>query len=140
MAILVGMRPTSKWIAIVTMLGMLSGAAACGTEQAPVCSSADAVRDSVDHLRDANLSENGLTYVQSGLDQLRRDIQQFNEAARTQFAAEITAVKSAADVLSTNVTAAKASPSATTLAAVGTAITALRDSYRHLADTVASTC
>ena len=122
------------------MLGMLSGAAACGTEQSPVCASADAVKDSVDHLRDANLSENGLAYLQSGLAQLRRDIQQFHDAARTQFAAEITAVKSAADVLATNVATAKATPDATTLAAVGTAVTALRDSYRHLADTVASTC
>jgi hypothetical protein len=114
--------------------------AGCGSDQPAVCDSLDAVRASADDVRDANVSENGLSQVRAGLTALNQNLQQLGTEARTQFESEITAVRTAADQLSTSVSAAKADPTSATLDVVRDAMTSLAEAVNSLGDAMADTC
>jgi hypothetical protein len=126
---------------IAVLPATMAGGGACGTdEKPPVCDSVAAVQTSADHVRDANVSENGLTQLRTDLTQLKASLQQLYADAQAQFATETAAVKASADVLAVSLSAARAEPDASNLAAVRTAATGLQTTVRQLADTVASTC
>jgi hypothetical protein len=120
-------------------MGLLTVVVACGSE-APICDRADAVRTSMDQVRYANVSENGLTQLQADLIGLRTNLQQLYAEGQTQFANEVAAVKVSADAFAATVTAARAAPDARNLGAVATAISGLRTSVQGLTDAMASTC
>jgi hypothetical protein len=131
----------SRWIAATAMLGTLAAASACGTEDKPaVCDSVAAVQSSVDHVQDANVSENGLTQLRTDLDQLKRDLQQLTADAQAQFATQAAAVKASAQVFTGSLTTARSAPDAANLSAVRTAITGLQSSVQQLSESVKSTC
>jgi hypothetical protein len=115
-------------------------ACGCGDDPPAVCDSLDAVRASVDDLRHANISENGLSQVRSDLQRLKQDIDGLTDAGRAQFEPQISAVRAAAEQLSTSVTAASAEPTAVTLAAVGGGVTGLADAVRGLTAAMSETC
>jgi hypothetical protein len=113
----------------------------CGDSDRPaVCDNLDAVRASVDDLRHANISENGLSQVRSDLQRLRQEIDRFAEAVRAQLEPPISAVRAAAEQLSSSVTAAKADPTAGTLVAVGGHVADLGDAVRGLAAAMSEAC
>jgi len=115
--------------------------AGCADDDQPaVCDSLDAVRTSAEHVNDANVSENGLSQVRTSLDQLKLDLQQLGTDAKTQFEAQVTAAKAAADQLSASVSAAKADPTTTTLAVVRDAMTGLGTAVNNLGTAMADTC
>jgi hypothetical protein len=122
------------------LLVVLALAGCADDNQPAVCDSLDSVRNSADHVRDANVSENGLTQVRANLDQLKLDLQKLGTEAKTQFEPQVTAVKTAADQLSTSVSAAKSDPTAATLAVVSDAIDSLNSAVNNLGDAMADTC
>jgi hypothetical protein len=124
---------------IGAMVGVL-GVGGCGSDQPPVCDAADAVRTSVDHVRDTNVAENGLAQLQTNLTQLGAALDQMAADAQAQFATQREAVKSSAAQLSASVDAARADPNATTLSAVRSAASNLQLSFQQLSDAVADTC
>ena len=115
--------------------------AGCGADDKPaVCDSLDAVRASADDVRDANVSENGLSHVSSNLSQLKQNLQQLGTEARTQFEAQITAVRAAADQLTTSVSAARSDPTPATLGVVRDAMAGLGTAVGSLGDAMDDTC
>jgi chromosome segregation ATPase len=126
------------WIAITAAFALLVGG--CSTDQAPVCDSLAAVQTSVDHVGDANVSENGLTQLKTDLNQLKSELQSLRSDAQAQFSSQIEAVRTAANQLSASIAAARATPEVTTLAAVRTSMSGLQSNVRQLADAMAETC
>ncbi|MEV4641449.1 hypothetical protein AB0J80_29305 [Actinoplanes sp. NPDC049548] len=125
---------------ILVVTAALLGTGGCGSDQPPVCDSLDAVQTTMDHVRDANVSENGLTQLETGLQQLRTDLQQLAADAKAQFAPEIDMVKNAANQFRVSVDDARAAPDAKTLAAVQATRTTLRSSVQNLGDAMSGTC
>jgi len=121
------------------MLGTL-GIAGCSTNQPPVCDSLAAVQNSVEQIRNANVGENGLSQLRTDLHQLKVNLQQLYTDAKTQFGSDVEALKAAVNQFSASLATARATPDATNLAAVRTAVTTLGDSVRHLGDAMSGTC
>ena len=128
------------WIACATTVALLGAGACTEQEQPPVCQSLDAVRTTADHVRDANVSENGLTQLKTDLRELQANLQQLYADAQTEFAIEITAVRTAATNLRTSVDAARATPGAGTFAAVRTSVGGLQASLEQFRTATADTC
>jgi flagellar capping protein FliD len=133
------MRSTSKVIAGAVVFAAL-GTGACSTDQPAVCDSFEAVQNSVDHIRNTNVAENGLIQLQTDLTQLRTNLQQLVADAQAQFASEAQAVQAAATQFSSSVTTARADPNAGNLAAVRPPMNALQTSVQALGDTMKGTC
>jgi hypothetical protein len=124
-------------VALLVVLAL----AGCGSgDQPAVCDSLDAVRASADDVKDANVSENGMSQVRASLTALQQNLQQLGTEARTQFESQIAAVRAAADQLSTSVSAAKADPTTATLDVVRDAMTSLGAAVDSLGDAMADTC
>jgi len=133
------MNRISRWIVGVVLLAPL-GAGACGADEPPVCKSLAAVRNSAGQIRNANVSENGLSQLKADLTELNLALRQFGGEARTEFAAEIEAVRAATTRLSASVSTARATPDAASLAAVRPSLNALRASVQSLAAAASGTC
>jgi hypothetical protein len=133
------MRRHSTLLAVALLVVL--ALAGCGSDDQPaVCDSLDSVRASADDVMDANVSENGMSQVSAGLTALKQNLQQLGSEAKTQFESQITAVRAAADQLSTSVSAAKADPTSATLDVVRDAMTSLGDAVNSLGDAMADTC
>jgi len=126
------------WIAIAAALAVLAGG--CSTDQAPVCDSLAAVQTSIDHVRDANVSENGLSQLKTDLSQLKSELLSLRTDGQQQFPGQIEAVRAAADQLSASIATARATPDVATLASVRTSMSGLQNSVGQLADAMSGTC
>jgi hypothetical protein len=124
----------------VVGVAVVMGAAACGADQPAVCDSLDAVQITADHIRDANMSENGVTQLQTYLQQLRPELDQLYSDAQAQFATEATTVRTAVDQFAADVAAARATPNVATLSAVRTSVTGVQESMQVLRNAVSGTC
>ena len=133
------MRIKSSLLTVVAAAGVFTGAA-CSSEQPAVCDSLAAVQNTADHIRDANVSENGVTQLQAELRQLRPELQQLYSDAQAQFKTELEGVRTAANQFSASVAAARATPDAATLAAVRTSMTAVQQSLQTLGNAMSGTC
>ena len=129
----------AKWTAAAVTLALL-GAGGCGTGQPAVCDSLAAVQKSLDHVRDANVSENGVTQLRADLAELRVNLQQLYADGQAQFGAEVQAVKTAVNEFTSSLSAARATPDGKTLDAVRTARAGLQTSVQSLGKAVSGTC
>ncbi len=120
---------------------LLSG---CGTAaeaaRPPVCDSWDAVRNTVDHIRDVNVSANGLSALRPYLTQLRDELDQLYTNAKAQFGAEADALQIAVDQLGTALRVAKDNPDVPSLAAVRASVGDVRTTANTLHTAMQSTC
>jgi len=114
--------------------------AGCASDKPPVCDSLDAVRHSADQMRDANISENGLSAVSGDLSQLKADLAQFANDAKAQYQSQVDALKASVDRLQANVASAREAPTAASLGAVRTTVTDVGNAARELSAAVADTC
>ena len=119
---------------------VLLGSCAADENRPVVCDNYDAVRASADDLRNANISENGLSQVRTNLQALRSDLTDLLEEARTTYQAQVDVIQLAAQDLATAVTAARSDPGPMTLAAVGDAAAWLRETVHRLGTAMADTC
>jgi hypothetical protein len=126
-------------VAVVAALAFLGGCADDGDRPA-VCDSYDAVQASADDLRNANISENGLSQVRTDLQELRRNLEVLLDDARELYATQVDTIELAAEQLASTVTAAKADPGPMTLSAVGDAAAWLRETVHRLGTDMADTC
>jgi hypothetical protein len=129
----------STWITVAAAIGVLT-AGGCGTDQPAACAHLDAVQASLDHVRNANVSENGLSQLRTDLSQLQANLIQLRTDAQAKFPTEIDGVRGAANQLAASVATARATPDASTFAAVRTALSGVQDSVQHLADAMSGTC
>jgi hypothetical protein len=133
------MSRTSQWIAIAAIMGTV-GVAGCSTDQLPVCESLAATQKSVDQLQKANVGENGLAQIRTEMDQLKHNLDQLYAEAKAEFGAEVDALRAAVNQFSADLAAARATPDATTFAAVRAALTAVQNSAVGLRDAMSGTC
>jgi hypothetical protein len=127
-------------VAVLTVTLSAGCGSSSGTDQPAVCDSLEAVRLSVDHLQDTNVSENGLSALKSNLNTLKVDLDQLVADAKTQFGSQTDGVRSALQQLEASVEAARSDPSVTTFADVRTALTGVGDATRSLGETMSETC
>jgi len=92
-----------------------------------VCSSVDALESSVANLKDTPLDKNGLSALESSLEEVGADAKQVRTDAGQQYECQVTAFTSSVSTLEASVEAAKAAPSAATLKPVATAVGFLRE-------------
>jgi hypothetical protein len=78
--------------------------------------------------------------LKADLGQLRTDLNQSRSDAQTQYSAEIEATRGAVNQFAASVAAARATLDARTLRAVGTAVSGVQESMRHLTDAMSGTC
>ena len=109
------------------MVTLVLGAAlvGCGSDEPAVCGSVDTLETSVDDLKNVDVTANGLTALQSQLTTIKGDLAEVKDDATSEFSAQITAVETSYTALKDSADAAKADTSATSLAAVVSAVSAL---------------
>jgi hypothetical protein len=125
------------------VVALLLGAAlvGCGADKPAVCSSVDNLKTSVDNVKNIDVTKSGaVSDLQSGLTTIRGDLADVKTDAKSQFSSQIDEVDTALATLNTKVDAAKAAPSATTLAAVGDALSSFNTALQTLISDVNSTC
>lgn len=127
---------------IVTVMAAIVFLGGCTDEEhrPAVCDSYDAVQASADDLRNANISENGLSQVRTDLQELRHALVDLLDDARELYQTQVDSIKVAAEQLATTVIEARAEPSAMTLSAVGDAAAWLRETVHRLGTAMADTC
>lgn len=129
-------------ISVVVIPGVL-GAGGCGGGEpaAPaVCDSLTAVRTTVEHIRQANVSENGLSALRPYVSQLLDELNQLVLDAKAQFGVQADQLRAAVDQLRTDVGTARSGPTVTTLSAVRTSVQAVGAGARTLGDAMRQTC
>jgi hypothetical protein len=128
----------------LTVASLLLGASlvACGGNDKPaVCSSVDSLKGSITDLKDIDITSSGavsslqtqLTTVKSNFDAVKTD-------AKSQFSTQINAVDSAYTTLVSTANTAKSSPSASNLATLAAAATAMYTALQTLVSDVQATC
>jgi hypothetical protein len=105
-----------------------------------MCDSLDAVQHTVENLRNANVSENGMAAFTTALDQLRADVDQLLAGAEDEFKNQIDAVQSAVGQLESSVRGVREDPSAATLTIVREAYSDLRSAVEALVGSMRNAC
>lgn len=129
-------------IVLIATIG--SAGVACSSSSAPsrppLCSSLDALKASVQKLGDVNIRANGVSELRTNLQTVAANADAVIRDAKNQYAPEVSRVKTDISALKSAAAAAQANPSATTLSAVGAAVTTMSSDVTALADRAASTC
>jgi hypothetical protein len=113
----------------------------CSDDKPAVCSSVDNLKTSVDDVENIDVtSSSAASDLESGLTTIKSDLADVKTDAKSQYASQLDAVDSALATLTTRVDAAKADPSADTLAAVGAAVAPFNSAVQTLISDVESTC
>lgn len=133
-----GVMSKTVIITVATLL-LATGLAGC-SDQPAVCDSVDELRASVDNLKDINLSENGLGEISDSLSAIEDDVRQVASDAKGEFSDQVDQVDADFTELGSSVDAARQDTSASTLGAVGAAVSTLGDDVEALVDDVSSTC
>ncbi|HEU4425527.1 MAG TPA: hypothetical protein VFR67_23575, partial [Pilimelia sp.] len=102
--------------------------------------SLEAVQHSVERIQNVNYSENGMSALQSDLEQLRTNLVALVTDVAAQFQAEIIEVRTAADQLAASVRTAAEDPSRANLDNARTALSGLDAAVDQLATAMAGTC
>lgn len=125
-------------LAVFLLAGTLTG---CGGKNKPaVCNDIDSLKSSMTDLKNINIDKTTLTTLQNDVNKIRSQLSKTKTDAKAQFSSEISAVDQAASALNASVKAAVATPSAATIAVVGTSLQAFASSLSALEKAVTSTC
>lgn len=134
------MRPLrSTILSAVCLVGIGAGLSAC-SDQPAVCDDVDALKSSVENIKDAQLGENGLDTITTQLSLMKNSLKEIQGSASSMYPTEVAAVRSAADSLSTSVSAATSDPTASSIAAVADSVTRLASAVGDLGTAVKDTC
>ena len=134
------MRLTRLAPAVVLLVIIGGTVTGCSSDQPAVCDDLDSVQRSVDHLKDVQISESGLTAMGTELRQLQQDLQQLSKDAQAEFGDEVDKVQSSVNTVRSSVTDARATPTISTLSAVGASIRSVQTNFNTLVDALADTC
>jgi hypothetical protein len=133
------MRRQAAAVAVAALA--LASLAACGeSAQAKTCTHLDGAQSAIENLRNVNLSENGLVALQSGLTQVKSELQLLKGDVAANVQPQVDAVYTSVQQLESATAAAKLDPTSGALNAVGMGLQAVRGSVKELRTTVASPC
>ena len=134
------MRPLALTVVTIS-LGASLVACGGGSHQAAVCGSVDTLKSDISDLKSTDFTSSGaISSVESQLTTIKSDVEAVKSDAKSQFSTQIQAVDSSYSTLESSLTAAKGSPSATNLAAVGVAATAWLTDVQTLVKDIQATC
>ena len=134
----VRMTPSISRLTLPLVLG--AALVSCGGDQPAVCGSANSLETSIQDLKDVDVKADGLSAVQSQLTTIKGDLADLKKDAESEFSAQIKAVDTSYSALKASAATATSDPSATNLAAVATAVSALVSEVKTLVNDVESTC
>ncbi|MFC7528658.1 hypothetical protein [Actinoplanes sp. GCM10030250] len=132
-----------RLLPVLTALGVLAAGGCAGQDQpevAAVCDSYAAVQNTVNHIRQVNVSENGIVAIRPYVSQLLNELNQLVLDAKAQFGAQADGLRTTVDALQTTVGTAREDPNVTNLAAVRASVASVRASAQTLRDAIAGTC
>ncbi|MEU8816601.1 hypothetical protein [Actinoplanes sp. NPDC048796] len=125
-----------RLVIVLLFLGALAGCSDSAASAAPaVCESVDAAQNTVNHIRDTNVSETGVSQMRTLLAQLRDDLNQVVADAQAQFKPQADALRTATDQLGAALRGRPAD-----LGAVRTAVNEVRTAGTNLVDALKGTC
>jgi hypothetical protein len=125
------------------LLAVVAGLAVDGcssSSEADLCSSADAVRSSVDDLGNVRVLEDGTQALRQAFSEVGDDMDRLVNHARNEFSGRVAGVKSSLADLGTAMDSLGSPPSAASLRAVGTATRAMVEDAGVLVHDVSSSC
>jgi gas vesicle protein len=137
--------------AVTGVLLVLAGSAAgCGTtpsasastsaSTSAMCDSVASLQQSVNHLRDMQLSENGVAAMRDQLRQVQTDLDDVVAQTQSGYQDLVATLKADAATIRSAAQAVKAHPTADTLAAVKPPLQTLTTDVQRLADQVSPRC
>ncbi|WP_328467702.1 hypothetical protein OHA21_49740 [Actinoplanes sp. NBC_00393] len=105
-----------------------------------LCDAFAEVQNTVNQIKNANVSENGLTAIRPYAAELLNQLNQLVLEAKSQFAPQADQLKSSVDELKTVAETARTDPNATNLSAVRVSIQSVRESAENLRDAMSGAC
>jgi hypothetical protein len=117
-----------------------STAAAPTGSPAPYCAAADKLKASVSALTSLDVAHTGLDAIGKQVDTILANLNEFQTTAKDQFGPQVSELHTALSNLKTALQAVKTSPDASTRAMIATSITAVGSAYTSLRNAVSSRC
>src|SRR3954462_12352045 len=135
-------RMRCRRLTVVTIGALLvvPAVASCSSDKAPVCSSIDDLKGSVQNLRDVNVEQGAVAEIKTDVAQVQSDFQTVKSDAKDQFSAQITQLSSALVASSNSANAAAAAPSVSAVAGLAVSLTTVSNATKALSSAVADTC
>ena len=121
------------------LLALAAGLVACGGQPA-VCDDVDALRTSVDHLKNIQIGDNALATLSTDLQDVQSQLKQLRQDASGQYSSQIDAVQKEVDALRSSVKTATTNPSSTSFTEVTSDVKSLGSALGGLDDAVSGTC
>ena len=118
--------------------GSTASPVASGTS--PACKSADALKASIEGLKNVNIRANGTAAISAQFMKIKQDFNTLKADAKGQFSAQTTAMSSALDKLSSSLDAAKANLNAGTLSALASAAGSVITAGTNLVTAATNAC
>jgi len=133
-----GLRSWQLLPAAVLVLAAL--AAGCGSSKPAYCTDASQLKTSVQDLGNVTVNVNDLSSVQTAVNKVQADATKFASDAKSAYPSQTTALKNSVSGLETAVKSAKATPSVTSVAAVGSSVTQVKTAASNLQSAVKGAC
>ena len=134
-----GMRRQAAAVAVAA-LAVASLTACAESAQAKTCTHLDGAQSAVENLRNVNLSENGMVALQSGLADVKSELQLLKGDVAANVQPQVDAVYTSVQQLESATTAARLDPTSGALDAVGTGLQGVRAAVKDLRTVAASPC
>lgn len=125
--------------AVVGPAALAAVLAACSSTPA-VCTDLDSVQATMHKLQNLQLGTNTVSDLQRNLQALDKQLRQLAGDASKQYSSQLTAVKSSAQALQADVSAAVSKPSAASVSTLQKDLQRLQSSMKNLSSAVSTTC
>jgi len=138
-------RPgTRRWLqllaAILVLSGLAAGCSSSTSSKPAYCTAAGQLKTSVHHLGDVNVSQNGLSSLQTAVSKVQASAKTFAADAKSAYPSQTTALKNSLSSLDTAIKSAKGQPPLTAAAAVVPSVTQVKNSASTLESAVSGKC
>ena len=129
-------------LGLVTIGVLLAGAiSACSSDdKPPICSSVDALKSSVQNLRDVQVQQGAVSEIKSDAAEVKSDFDTLKTDAKGQYSTQIAAVNNALVATSNSANKAAAAPSASALLGLTASLKSLGTATAALTSAVKNTC
>ena len=129
------------WIVFVLAIAALVAAGCGGDDKPAYCSNVSDLQQSVDDLKNVQLSESGaLSTLQTDLQKVQSDANAVVSSAKQDFPSQTSALKSSVSKLSTTIEQLPASPTAQQLAPLAQEISSVVTAAKDLDSATSSAC
>jgi hypothetical protein len=105
-----------------------------------VCADIANLKASIQGLANVSITQNGLSAISDQITKIKQQLQTFQNDAKGQYATQVSDLMNALNSLSSSFDAAKASPSASTLATLASSIRPVITAGQNLVTAVSNTC